>query len=124
MKTGVIYKYIAEDVEARIDTSNLTISSRDHYRKEIQLMKEFFGLGGKTCNYLIDNGSEDKKSKGTTKFVIKGEIKLKDYKNYLATAQVEKKRNHLEKNGTGGPGEDHQEFMKSNKLILKTQRGF
>ena len=92
MKTGVIYKYIAEDVEARIDTSNLTISSRDHYRKEIQLMKELFGLGGKTCNYLIDNSSEDKKSKGTTKFVIKGEIKLKDYKNYLATAQVEKKK--------------------------------
>ena len=37
---------------------------------------------------------------------------------------MKKKRNHLEKNGTGGPGEDHQEFMKSNKLILKTQRGF
>ena len=63
MKRGAIYKYIAEDVEARIDTSNLTISSRDHYRKEIQLMKGFFGLGGKTYNYLIDIGSEDKKSK-------------------------------------------------------------
>ena len=118
MKTGVIYKYITEDIEARIDTSNLTISSRDNYRKEI------FGLGGKTYNYLIYNGREDKKSKRTTKFVIKGEIKLKDYKKYLETTQVEKKRNHLEKNGTGGPGEDHQEFMKSNKLILKAQRGF
>ena len=118
MKTGVIYKYITEDIEGRIDTSNLTISSRDNYRKEI------FGLGGKTYNYLIYNGREDKKSKRTTKFVIKEEIKLKDYKKYLETTQVENKRNHLEKNGTGGPGEDHKEFMKSNKLILKVQRGF
>ena len=36
-----------------------------------KIMKEFVGLRAKTYSYLIDNGSEDKKAKGTTKCVVK-----------------------------------------------------
>ena len=36
-----------------------------------KLMTKFFGLGAKTYSYLIDDGSEDTKSKGTRKNVIK-----------------------------------------------------
>ena len=30
-----------------------------------KIKKKIVGLGIKTCSYLIDNGSEDKKAKGT-----------------------------------------------------------
>ena len=36
-----------------------------------KIMKEFVGLRAKTYSYLIDNGSEDKKAKGTKKCVVK-----------------------------------------------------
>ena len=41
-----------------------------------KIMTEFFGLRVKTYIYLIDDGSEDKKSKGTKKCVIKIKIKF------------------------------------------------
>ena len=34
-------------------------------------MAKFVGLRAKTYSYLIDDGNEDKKAKGTTKCVIK-----------------------------------------------------
>ena len=34
-------------------------------------MTKFVGLRIKTSNYLIDDGSEDKKAKGTKKWIIK-----------------------------------------------------
>ena len=37
-------------------------------------MTKFVGLRGKTCSYLIDNGSEDKIIKGTKTCVIKRKI--------------------------------------------------
>ena len=36
-----------------------------------KIMKIFVGLRGKTYRYLIDDGSQDKKAKGTKKCVIK-----------------------------------------------------
>ena len=33
------------------------------------IMEKFVGLGAKTCSYLIDDDSEDKKAKGTKKCV-------------------------------------------------------
>ena len=36
-----------------------------------QIMKEFFGLRAKTCNYLKDKNDEDKKAKGRKKCDIK-----------------------------------------------------
>ena len=34
-------------------------------------MTKFLGLKAKTYSYLIDNGSEDRKSKGTKKCILK-----------------------------------------------------
>ena len=93
MKAENIYKDIAEDVENRFDTSNygLECSSIDRplpkgkNKKVIALMKDelsekimtkFVGLKGKTYSYLIDDGSENKKAKGTKKCVMKRKLKL------------------------------------------------
>ena len=35
------------------------------------IMTKFVGLRAKTCSYLIDDVSEDKKAKGTKKCVVK-----------------------------------------------------
>ena len=43
-------------------------------------MANLFGLRGKKCSYLIDDGSEDKKAKGTKECVIKRKLKLENYK--------------------------------------------
>ena len=54
-------------------------------RKVIELMKDelcrkimtkFVGLRAKTSSYLTDDGSEDKKAKGTKKCVIKRKLKF------------------------------------------------
>ena len=63
-----------------------------------QIIKEFVGLRAKKYSYLQDNNNEDKKARGTKKFVIKGKLKFQDYKNCLEEAQSENKINHLEKN--------------------------
>ena len=82
IKTDDIYKHIAEDVETRFDTSNYELEcnsierllQKDKNKKVIGLMKDelggkimtkFVGLRPKTYSYLIDDGSEDKKAKGT-----------------------------------------------------------
>ena len=61
-------------------------------------MTKFVGLRAKTCSYLIDGSSEDKKAKGTKKFVIKTKLKFVNYKNCLETNQLENKIKNLEKN--------------------------
>ena len=61
-------------------------------------MTEFVGLRAKTYSYLIENGSEDKKSKSTKKCVIKRKPKFENYKNCLEATQLENKINHLAKN--------------------------
>ena len=60
-------------------------------------MKEFVGLRAKTSSYLVVNGSEDKKSKITSKCVIEKKLKLKDYKDCLKATQFLNKMNHIEK---------------------------
>ena len=62
-----------------------------------KIMKKFVGLKAKTYSYLIDDGSEDKKAKGTNKCVIKGKHRLEDYENCLEAAQLENKINDLGK---------------------------
>ena len=66
-----------------------------------KIMKTFVGLRVKTYSYLIDDGSEDEKAKGTIKCVIKRKLKFEDYKNCLEATQLENKINHLEKNEIG-----------------------
>ena len=60
-------------------------------------MTKFVGLRTKTYRYLIDNGNEDKKAKGTKKRVIKRNLKLKNYKNCLEVTQLHNKIKYLEK---------------------------
>ena len=76
-KTDDIYKDITEDVETRFDTSNNELDRplpKEKNKKVIGLMKvglggkimiKFVGLKAKTYSYLIDDNSEDKKTKGT-----------------------------------------------------------
>ena len=45
-----------------------------------KIMKEFLGLRANFYSYLIDDGSEDKKAKGTKKCVIKTKLNLKTIK--------------------------------------------
>ena len=94
-----ILKDIAEDIETRFDTSNYELDrllTKGKNKKIIGLMKD--GLGGnimtkfvwlraKSCVYLIDDGSEDKKAKGTTKCVIKRKLKFENYKNCLGATK-------------------------------------
>ena len=110
IKTDHIYKDLAEDVESRFDTYKLDRSlPKGKNKKAIGLMKEelgrkimtkFFGLKAKTYSYLIDDGSEDKKAKGTKKCAIKTKLKFEDYKNSLEATQFENTQfeNYLEKN--------------------------
>ena len=48
-------------------------------------------------SYLIDDGSECKKAKGTKKGVIKRKLKFENYKSCLEVIQLENKINYLEK---------------------------
>ena len=75
IKTDDISKHIAEDVETKFDTSNYELDRplpNGKNKKGIGLMKDKLGLKivtkfvrlrAKTYSYLIDGGSEDKKSK-------------------------------------------------------------
>ena len=74
IKIDDIYKDIAENVEARLDTSNYELDRllpKGKNKNIIGLMKdelcgkimtEFVGLKAKTYSYLIDDVSEDKKA--------------------------------------------------------------
>ena len=61
-------------------------------------MTKFVGLRAKSYSYLIDDGKEDKKAKGTKKCVIKRKLKFENYENYLEATKLENKIKHLEKN--------------------------
>ena len=100
VKTEDFYKDIANDVEKRFDTSNYEVNRplpTEKNKKVIGLMKdklggkiitEFVTLRPKTYSYLTDDCKEEKKAKGTTKFVIKRMIKFNDYKTCLRKDQV------------------------------------
>ena len=94
IKTEDFYKYIADDVEKRFDTSNYEVNRplpAGKNKKVIGLMKELGGkimkesvaLRLKTYSYLMDDGGGDKKGKGTKKCVIKRRRKFNDYKDFL-----------------------------------------
>ena len=108
------YREIAEDVETRFDTSNyeLECNSTDlplpkgENKTVIGLMKDelggkimtkFVGLKSKTYSYLIDDGNEDEKAKGTRKCVIKRKLKFENYKKCLEATQIENKMNYIKK---------------------------
>ena len=61
------------------------------------IMTKFAGLRAKTYSYLIDDGSEGKKAKGTKKCVIKRKPKFENYKNCLEATQLDNKIKYIEK---------------------------
>ena len=89
-------------------------------------MTKFVGLRAKTYSYLIDGGSDDKKSKGTKKCVIKRKLKFKNYQNSLEATWLDNKINYLEKNeiSVDSLKKDHKELIRNNKLIPKLQQIF
>ena len=109
IKADDIYKDIAEDAGKRFDTSNYELEGslpkgknkkviglmKDELRGKI--MKEFVGLRAKAYSYLIDDGGEDKKAKGTKKCVIKRKVKFENYKHCLQATKLENKINHPKK---------------------------
>ena len=56
-----------------------------------KIMTKFVLLRIKTYSYLIDDGSEDKKSKSRKKCVIKKKLILENYKHCLEATQLENK---------------------------------
>ena len=72
-----------------------------------------------------NNSDEDKKAKGTIKYVIERYLKFQDCINRLEAAQMENKINHIEKNKTEEDSlkEYKKQFIKNDKL-LKTQQIF
>ena len=90
-----------------------------------KIMTKFVGLKAKTYTDLIDDGSEDKKSKDIKKCVIK-KLKFENHKNCLEATELDNKRNSLEKYeiNVNSLKKDHEESIKNNMLILNTQQGF
>ena len=82
-------------------------------------MIKFVGLRAKTYSYLIDDDSEEgKKAKVTKKCPIKRECKFENYEN-CNEATLEKNKINVD-----GHKKGYEEFIRDNKLILKTQQRF
>ena len=116
VKTDGIYKDIAEDVEIRFDNSNYELDillPKGKNKTIIGLMKD--ELDGKIMKEFLGLRA---------KYVIKRKLKLKNYKNCLKATQLENKINQLEQNkvNTESLRENHNEFIKNNKLLSKTQQ--
>ena len=75
-------------LKKKIKNSNLT-----NKRLDGQIMKEFVGSRAKAYSYLKGNNDADKKNKRQKRCVTKRKLKFEDYKNCLAAAQIEKKKN-------------------------------
>ena len=100
IKTEDFCKDIADDVEKRFDTSNYECHRplpKGKNKKMIGLMNdelggkamtEFVALRPKTYSYLMDDGRNDKKAKGTKKCVIKRRLKFGDYKDCLLNNEI------------------------------------
>ena len=103
IKTEDFYEDIANDVEARFNTSGY---SKTDFRplpiglnkKVIGLMKdelggkimtEFVALRSKLYSYKVLDGSEDKKCKGIKKCIVKKTLTFEDYKTCLFSDSTE-----------------------------------
>ena len=87
-----------------------------------KIITEFVELRAKTYIYLIDDGSEDKKSKRYKKMFHKKTLKFEKYKNCLEATQLENKISYLEENkiNINNLQKNYEEFIRNNKSILKT----
>ena len=61
-----------------------------------KIMMKFVWLTAKSYSYLIDDGSKDKKAKGTKMGVIKKKLEFENYQKCLEATQLENKIDYLE----------------------------
>ena len=61
-------------------------------------MTKLVGLRAKADGYLIDDGSQEQKSKRLKNCIIKRKHKFKNYKNCVKETQFDNKINYLAKN--------------------------
>ena len=89
-------------------------------------MTKFFRLRAKTCSYLIDDDSEDKKAKSAKNCIIKRKLKFENYNNCLEATQLDNKIKYLEKSkiNIDSIKKNHKKFIRNSKLILKTQQRY
>ena len=102
IETKDFYEDITNDVERWFDTSNydenderpLPIGKNKKaiglFKDELgrKIMREFVALRSKTYTYLMEDGSEHKKAKGTKKCVIKRELTFRNYKDPLFNNEI------------------------------------
>ena len=102
IKTKNFYKDIADDAEKWIDTSNYDKNDKrllpvginkkvlSMFKDELagKIMTEFVVVRAKTYAYLIEDGSEQKKAKGTKKCIIKRELMFENYKDSLFNDKI------------------------------------
>ena len=102
IKTEDFYKDISNDVEKWFDASSydeknerpLPISknkkSIGFFKDELggKIMKEFVALRAKAYAFLMEDGSEREKAKGTKKCVIKHKLTFGDYKDSLLNSKI------------------------------------
>ena len=100
--TEDFFEDISNDVESWYDTSNydendkrpLPIGKNKKviglFKNELggRIMKEFCAIRPKIYSYLMDDDSEDKKSKRTKKCVLKGELMLENYTDCLLNDKI------------------------------------
>ena len=63
----------------------------EYQKKDVlggKIMTKFVVLRPKTYSYLMDEGGSYKKVKGTKNCVIKGRLKLSDYKDCLLNNEI------------------------------------
>ena len=96
IKPDHIYKYTAEDVEAKFDTSNYELDrplpkakNKKLLMKDGKIITKFVELRVKIYSCLINDGSENKKTKVTKKCVIKRKLTFENYKNCPEATQLD-----------------------------------
>ena len=129
IKTEDFYEDIANDVERWFSTSNYDENDKRRlpigknkkliglFKDELggKIMTEFVVLRAKAYAYLMEDGSEHKKAKGTKKSVIKRELIFENYKNSLFNNKIILKSQQRLKS-------DHQKVYtdKVNKIALSS----
>ena len=100
IKIEDFYEDISNDVEKIFDRLNYEIKRPlpiGRYEKVIGLIKdelggkimtEFAAPRAKAYSYLMDDGNNDKKAKGTKKCVIKRRLKFNNYKDCLLNNEI------------------------------------
>ena len=82
-------------------------------------MTELAASRPKTYSYLIDNGDENKKAKGTKKRAIRRKLKCEDCKHYLEATHLKNTINNLEKSKLHVDG--LKEFIKKQQINIKVR---